>query len=1162
MRDLLMFGRRLPFIIYLVSRLGMRTLPIPLRVGRDMDWPIARLFAIAADWLDRAGVILRRLGDEDGMGQVEENLAQLYLSLGHFRRAKAIYRRLLAPEGVSLSEYRAARARLGLAQALVYQGQLTQARELLGQILPVFVTYQHPLRIAQTHTALAQTYALERQTDRATVHYQRAIQLYHQLNDEGNTTEVVEQMLLLRERPQTDEATRQSIETTASQVTHRRYQTRFNLPALNWFRAVALGSLAAVFLFSLLIFVRIESGTGLHVSEVSLSRQTDVTALFIEPAIPMPEFTPQLESSFEVNSSALLIVVAIVVYLVFYTVYGLWITVRTPLRTLQEGQRLDIVATPHGLSRGVEGVPGSSKIKWEQVAALLSSDRSLLRKPISVFFSRFALVGERGAIVVDGRTRRYLAARDFVQQRLRQSTRLDGQPVTTCRFGFSLFYSYNGRLLIITLAFILACIVTAVLAPQTLATRLGPLPYSLADLYSISYLGLLFPACWWLAVQPLRQRLFLKPDTHSVWLTGLVGLLLIVLGFSVMDWLRSLHLPNVAAGMGLSGAFLTGVAAYYVWCVRHWERMPLRQGERVYALPVRLAVLVAALALVALALGFVGRAAGARHYLTLANINWQRAADMHAVEDQARAQELYEEALYLYDRALEWGDDTASSHHSRGAILIQLGRYAEAIEPLQKALARGPVKTAYYNSLATAYSKQARVNQESDDKEEALKYYELARDNYSLALKRMREDSDGLVNVYLSRAGESSQIGEYYYHNKDVEGHWSLAQENYEAAHADYARALELESNNVAALSGRGWTAYKLSQFETDPEQKSSRLAHALGDLKRVTLVDPQQLFAWLGMSYVHFAIGETFAWQDEETGDIKSPCVDSPDNHSTYEQKLAYKEENLKAIEALERVAALAPDNASLSTMQGRIYYNLLNCPDMGAEQMYMAAIKLGPTLAVWPWGLAEYYRVQGELDKAIPYYVRAVELEPTNYRWQANLGWWAYVSGDYQIAIEASQAAVALNAAEPIPIFNWGLALVAMGDAESAWQVYQDGIVATDVLTDAQAALYRYDMARDDLENVAQDPAGVADALRAHLTFKEALVYLKAGSADEAQLAYQTGIAIAATLSAQELRRTLYDQAIDDLRAVSLVEWRAVDTAPDLVAALIEQLEAARGE
>jgi len=98
---------------------------------------------------------------------------------------------------------------------------------------------------------------------------------------------------------------------------------------------------------------------------------------------------------------------------------------------------------------------------------------------------------------------------------------------------------------------------------------------------------------------------------------------------------------------------------------------------------------------------------------------------------------------------------------------------------------------------------------------------------------------------------------------------------------------------------------------------------------------------------------------------------------------------------------------------------------------------------------------------------------------------------------------------------------------------RVYEAGIAATNALTTEQIALERYDEALNDLNNVAQDPEGIADVLRARLTFQKALIYVRSGYADEARSTYEAGITIAEALTDREAQRALYDEAIDDLRA-----------------------------
>jgi tetratricopeptide (TPR) repeat protein len=1244
-RDLVMLISRLPVAIYLMSRLGVRALlPVLLRVGRDMDWPIARLFAIAADWFDRAHVILLRLGDEDGIGQVEDNLARLYLSLGHHRRAEAIYRGLLAPdEGVSLSEYRAARARLELAQALMHQDKLSEARELLEQTLPLFVAYQHPLRIAQTHTALAQTCALQGQAAQATTHYQRAAQLYHQIQDLKALTDVVVQMQLLQDLPQADAATRQSIETTASQITHRRYLTRFGLPWLYAFRLLALVVLTGALFFSLFTSLQMASGTNLGV-DIEPEISWESVSAELESVLDF-KLVPKLESEFGVKFSVYPLLIITALYLVLYTVLGLWFTVRTPLRTLQEGQSLDVVVDPEGVGRGVEGLPGSLKIRWEQVAAILLADRNLLRKPI-VLFSRFVLFSEQGTLSVDWQTRHASAARDYILERLQKATPSDQDAAPpTYQFGFSTLYSLSGRLFIGTLLFILAFIITSQVAPQVLSTELLSLPYSLADFYSLSYLGLLFPMGWWLAAQPLRERLFLTPESHRVWVVGCIGLLLAAFTFADYTWLRlSFGRPNVAPG--LLAIFLVGLAAYYVLTTRHWEHIPFRRGDYVYSPPVRLISVIIALVVIVLSVFFLSREVVIYHYLALGDYHQQRA---NAVEqdDSDQAQKIYRRALHAYDRALEahtWGPGYQASaqdadlYHSRGAVLMQLGRYDEAVQSYHEAIDLTPRRTVYYNSLAIAYELWAEKYREAGDGENAAKYYDLALHQYTLLIQRLDEDnSSALVAGYLLRASVLYRTAEYF---REVESH-DVAASKYQAARADFERALELDPENPNVLIGVGWMEYRLAEYKNDVEG----MKHALDYFERAAELDPQNALAWIDQGQAHISIGRSYAWR--AGGSVYSACSSSSRNPSTQEQKLAYQQEHLLALEAFDRAAVLVPENLGLYNKRGRVRYVLLNCPGVdndelywGAIQDYSRAIELDPENPEWydlrghlyynlgreyypqvtadfevalslqadsglyltlgnlyfaqdkmddatqayvraietaapdaasggyvgleildqvvqdhpDWSLAYYnrgrlYWQQGENEKAIEDLDRAIELDPNHYNSQWILGWLTYESGDYRRSAQLSGRAAVLNPAEPRVRFNQGLALVALGDARGAARAYEGGIAAAEAMTQTQVALSRYGEALGDLDQVADDPGDIAGILRARLTFKQAFTHLKLDDIDQARIVYEDGIEIVAALADQKTQRTLYDEALGDLRTATgaaATQQQAVASAP----------------
>jgi len=265
------------------------------------------------------------------------------------------------------------------------------------------------------------------------------------------------------------------------------------------------------------------------------------------------------------------------------------------------------------------------------------------------------------------------------------------------------------------------------------------------------------------------------------------------------------------------------------------------------------------------------------------------------------------------------------------------------------------------------------------------------------------------------------------------------------------------------------------------------------------------------------------------------------------------------------EAALSLRP-NVGLYLTLGNLYYALEEMDDaVGAYTRaietaapeavsggYVGMVILDEVVQARPdWALAYYNRSQHHKDAAGAYddLQRAAELDPGHYNSHWLLGWRAYENGDYERSAEISGIAAALKPTEPRPHFNQGLALVALGDVESATRAFEAGIAAAEAMTRTEIALARYDEALGDLADVADDPAGIADVFRARLTFKQALVYVKSGDTDQARLTYEAGIAIAATLTDRKTRLALYDEALADL-------------PPEQQAQLIALLESARDE
>jgi len=1101
---------RLPLVLYLVTQLGLRPLlPVLHRVGWGMDWVIVRLFSVAARWFHRAAIHLRRLDDQVGLTRVEENLARLYLALDHPRQAEAIYRALLDKEGGLLGEYRAARARLGLAAALLRRGEIAQARTLLEQVLPVFVSYGHRQRIAQTQTLLAQVAVLEDRPDQAVETYRAALEVWQQVGDRTALTDTVHQMEALQDRPDLSAPAREALRQAARQVTHRRYLTRYSHPLLQRFHQAALLALALLVFFTLFVAVRTEAGT-----------EIGANAVLVKPPLPTAEeeFSPvmhlnlrqQLRPTINAQIAVPIVVAALVGYLVLYTAVGLFFIVRTPLRAIQAGQAQDVVVRPEGIGR-----VGAELLPWEAVTILVRSDRCLVRHPLPSL-SFFALFGQARHLVVSGVTRHYEGLQRLVRERL-------AGRVTIHDFGFSLLRSKSGWLFLASLVYLALFVVLAQFAPDLLIVHiplpeslgLPFLPYTLADLYGLSYLGLAFPLGWWFAVQPLRTRWLLRPESPLVWAVGGGGLGLMLLSLLQLNrWRLPLPRPDVA--VGLLAAFLISLAAVHIAQAR--RRPPGSpddaEAPHLYPAPVRRATLLAAFLALLFILLSVGQELISYHYLVMGRAYQQWAEQVQQAEEEDEEEEvaekvrqLYRRALAAYDRSLTWRR-TASTYNSRGAILAQLGRYQEAISSYTLALALAPGEPVYLSNIGLAYEAQAAV---AEDRGLRAVLYDQALRAYDKALQVMEafplQYARQIVTLHLLRGGIYYQRGQDRMLAGDREG----GLDDFRAALEEYRWVVDRAPRRADGYIGRGWSRFWLRrQYNVDEEIEKRRafLEQALADFQKAVVLDSKAVSAYTGMGWSHYFLAVSYPRC--EPGDQDPPearnyrrhieaAVQALSQVIRLEPKVAvhyrtraqlqyllrhcdplytFEDQIRAAIADYDRALALAPDRAEWYVRRGNLYYALGRQYYEEAAANYEQALALKPEQADWWLALGKIYRALGEdtYDEAVQAFQQATELDPESYSAHLLLGWTAYLAGDYRRSAEASGRAAALKPDDPRPYFNQGLAYVAMGKLQAARQSYQAGIQVADRLDPAPRQA-RYEEAIADLRQIRDDPRQAAE-------------------------------------------------------------------------------------
>ena len=1101
---------RLPLVLYLVTQLGLRPLlPVLHRVGWEMDWVIVRLFSIAARWFHRAATHLRRLDDQVGLTRVEENLARLYLALDHPRQAEAIYRALLDKEGVLLGEYRAARARLGLATALLRQGEVAQARALLERVLPIFVGYGHQQRIAQTQTLLAQVAVLEDRPDQAVEAYRAALEVWQRVGDRVALTDTVHQMEALQDRPDLSAQAREALHQAAQQITHRRYLTRYNHPLLQRFRQAALLALALLVFFTLFIAVRTEAGT-----------EIGANAVLVKPPLPAPEeeFSPvmrlnlqqQLRPTLNARIAVPIVVAALLGYLVLYTAVGLFFIVRTPLKAIQAGQARDVVVTPEGIGRA-----DAELLPWDAVTILVRSDRCLVRHPLPSL-SFFALFGKARHLLIGGVTRHYEGLQRLVRERL-------AGRVTVHDVGFSLLRSKSGWLFLASLVYLALFVVLAQFAPDLLIVHL-PLPeslglpfvpYTLADLYGLSYLGLAFPLGWWFAVQPLRTRWLLRPESPLVWAVGGGGFGLALLSLLQLNrWRFPLPRPDVA--VGLLAAFLVSLSAAHIAQAR--PRSPgsadAAEAPHLYPAPVRRAALLAAFLALLLIFLSVGQELVSYHYLVMGRAyqQWAERVQQAKEEDEEEGEiteevrQLYERALAAYDRSLTWRR-TASTYNSRGAILAQLGRYQEAVSSYTLALALNPKEPIYLSNVGLAYEAQAAV---AEDRGLRVVLYDQALNAYNQALQMMEASplryAQQFVTLRLLRGGVYYQRGQ----DRTLAGDREGGLDDFRAALEEYQWVVDHAPRRADGYVGRGWSRFWLRrQYPVEEvEKRRAFLEQALADFQQAVALDPKAVSAYTGMGWSHYFLA--VGYPRCEPGDQDPPGARNYRRHIEeaiqalnqvirLEPKVAvhyrtraqlhyllrhcdplytFEEQIRAAIADYDRALALAPDRADWYIRRGNLYYALGRQYYKEAAANYEQALALQPEQADWWLTLGKIYRALGEdyYDEAIQAFRQATELDPENYGAHLLLGWTAYLAGDYRRSAEASGRAAALKPDDPRPYFNQGLAYVAMGRLQAARQSYQAGIQVADQL-DPALRQARYEEAITDLRQIRDDPRQAAE-------------------------------------------------------------------------------------
>lgn len=117
---------------------------------------------------------------------------------------------------------------------------------------------------------------------------------------------------------------------------------------------------------------------------------------------------------------------------------------------------------------------------------------------------------------------------------------------------------------------------------------------------------------------------------------------------------------------------------------------------------------------------------------------------------QAHQQGQWERAATCYSEALKLDAEHAETHHLMGALSLQLGHFAEAVQALEKATQKAPAQAQYWNNLGLAYQYSQALDSAREAFQKALQQrprYPEARLNLA-QLERQLEQHEAALKLY------------------------------------------------------------------------------------------------------------------------------------------------------------------------------------------------------------------------------------------------------------------------------------------------------------------------------------------------------------------------------------------------------------------------------
>lgn len=993
---------RLPLILYLIWKLRLPWQPALFwRLGRGMDWVIARLFSKAVTWFDKAAALYQTLGNTEGEIHASEQRGRLYLALSYTPRAADIFRQLM--DDPTRGTYQAARARLELAETLICAGQDAAARPLLEAALPVFQALKHNQRIAQTQNLLGHLAARRQEPEVALHAYDEALTAWQRVGDEVRATDIIHAMEAVGRRATLSDDARTLLEKAQQRLPTRVYVTRFVHPWMNLFQRLALVLLFVVLFTGLWMSMRSESGTKLG-ADVVLRRPIQMEKIEdFKPSVGATDdrevqldISKQVKPQIQARFLKSIIGYTLLTYILLYTLLGLLIIVITPMQSVQTQQvwRLQMDNTTMGT---LFGNKFSVRLLWTEISTFIRSDTNLLGKPLA-FWSNTTINGPQQQIDMTGYTHHYMDLTAALDEQI-------APDVLRIDTGYTLLRGFFGRLLLGTLALWVIFIALIYLKPTWIQNRLATLPYTPVDLYGLLFIGIGLPLAFWLGVQPARHRLARNPNN---WMLPLLAVGCLVL--CELAWVQYYywHVPLGRPDVVLSAMVLLLAGSTFYQQVRLWRRM----ARPWLAAGVLVTVLLAA----SLALSLICSELKSFTYLAIAN---QRFLEAEAENQRTPelAQQKYLAALTAYSTTLAIRPE-AYIYNSLGNVYAQLASapnatpvsasvvvsgvkpisdaetfYMKASVAYSQAVVLDPKQLIYGQNLALAYRQWAAVTQNNDVSKQR---FQVALGQYNALLKAVENAKrrNGSVTE-LERSAHELRAATWFDLGRLANTPKAGSEEaltDFAKAQIDYEWLIKHDENNPAGYVGKGWSLFyaRLSVPASSPK-RIALLQGAFNAFSTAITKNPAYIPAYNGLGWARYYL----------TGNLfHGNCIDGFDRG--YEgDRVGYSQGIAATVDDFSRGLDVSDGNGYFFRTRAQLNYILAYCgpPYDKVEQLtksiadYRLAVARDPRIG-WYRKIGDLYqeltielRKRGsesdlytDLKGAVAAYQSTIHLHPTD--------------------------------------------------------------------------------------------------------------------------------------------------------------------------------------